>query len=257
MIDYFQINAIVIGPVTLQVWGIFVSLGIGAGLLLSWYWAKKLFLSTNVILDIGLWSVVGGILGARIGHILFYNPQYYLVNPFEMLALWHGGSSSLGGFIGAGIAVFIWTRIKHFSWLELLPYLDIASLGLWLGWAIGRIGCFFIHDHPGQLSRSFLAVAFFGGARYDLGLLDSILALLIFVAFQTGFKKMIHRRWGLVAGFSFFTYAFFRFFLDFLRATDWPNSDVRYFSLTPAQWGMIVVVLGLTFVFVRGKMRRT
>lgn len=256
MIPYFQINAIVVGPITLQVWGIFVSLGIGAGLWLSWYWAKKLFLSTSVILDIGLWAVIGGMVGARIGHVFFYNLGYYFAHPMEILAVWQGGSSSLGGFIGAGLALFIWAKFKHFTWRELLPYLDVAALGLWLGWAIGRIGCFMIHDHPGMLSRSFLAVPFFGGARYDLGLLDSILALFIFIIFQSGFKKIIHRRWGLVAGFSSFIYAFFRFFLDFLRATDLPNSDVRYYNFTPAQWGMLAVILGLTFVFVRGKMKR-
>lgn len=257
MIPYFQINAIVIGPITLQVWGIFVSLGMLSGLCLSWYWAKKLFLSTNVVLDIGLWTVIGGIIGARVGHIVFYNPSYYLTHPLDMLALWQGGSSSLGGFIGAGVALYIWAKSKHFSWSELLPYLDITMLGLWLGWAIGRIGCFMIHDHPGALSQSFLAVNFSSGARWDLGLLDAILAFVLFVFFQIGFKKNIHRRAGLVAGFSILGYAVVRFFLDFLRATDLVESDVRYAHLTPAQWGMLVVVFVLTLVFVRGKMRRT
>jgi len=62
--------------------------------------------------------------------------------------------------------------------------------------------------------------------------------------------------WGYVALLSSLCYAIVRFFLDFLRATDLSQSDVRFGYLTPAQWGMVVVTFTLTFVVVFGILRR-
>jgi len=246
MIPFFQVNAIILGPVTIQVWGFFVAIGMLAGILLSRVLAKKIFLSPEVILDFSIWALIGGVVGARLGHVFFYTPTYYFANPVEILFLWQGGMSSLGGFIGALVAIFIFSKKRGFTWAELLPYFDVLSLGLWLGWAIGRIGCFMIHDHIGRLTDSFLSVSFTGGARFDLGLLESILAFVVFVVFVSIWKKIIKKRWGLVFVYSFVIYAIARFFLDFLRATDLQQTDVRYFSLTPMQWGIVLFLLGLT-----------
>ncbi|MBU1613107.1 prolipoprotein diacylglyceryl transferase, partial [Patescibacteria group bacterium] len=137
----------------------------------------------------------------------------------------------------------------HFSFNEILPYLDILSLGLWLGWGIGRIGCFFIHDHIGKLSNFFLAVDFSFvvpyGARHDLGLYDSLLGFLLFIVFILLSKKLIRLWAGLVAVWSFVCYAIVRFFLDFLRATDLDYIDARYAGLTPAQWGSIIFLASI------------
>lgn len=256
MIPYFQTNAIVFGPLTLQMWGMFVSLGIIAGLILAYKISRKYFLAEQVILDLGVWSIFGGILMARIFHVVFYAPEYYLLHPSEVIYFWQGGASSLGGFVGAIFAVYIFAKIKHFSLKELWPYFDVMAISLWLGWAIGRIGCFMIHDHPGKLTDSFLAVNFPTGARYDLGLFDSLLAWFIFVVFAVLFKKLVKIRWGLVSKLSFMVYAFVRFWLDFLRATDVEQADARYLMLTPAQWGMIIIFIGLTSWLVFDSIKR-
>ena len=241
MIPYFQSNAIIVGPLTIQVWGLMVSLGIIAAVFLMTRLAKKYFLSEEVALDLAVWTIIAGFLGARFFHVVFYNLDYYIANPAEIFKFWHGGASSLGGFFGAAVAVWIFAKRRHFTWKELLPYFDIAVVSLWLGWGIGRLGCFLIHDHPGTLSHFLLAVNFPAGARHDLGLYESILGFSLFIIFILFFKRLVKIRWGLVAGFSVAGYAVARFFLDFLRATDVPGSDIRYGHLTPAQWGMMVV----------------
>ncbi len=246
MIPYFQANAFVFGPLTIQVWGLFVSLGILSSLILAYKLSSKYFLAEQVILDLGVWSIVGGLFMARIFHVVFYAPEYYLLHPSEIIYFWQGGASSLGGFVGAIFAIYIFAKIKHFNLKELWPYFDVMALSLWLGWAIGRIGCFMIHDHPGKLTDSFLAINFSAGARYDLGLFDSLLAWFIFIIFAILFKKLVKIRWGLVSQLSFMVYAFVRFWLDFLRATDVQQADARYLMLTPAQWGMLVIFTGLT-----------
>lgn len=255
MIPYFQANAFAIGPVTIQVWGLMVSLGMLIGLVVAYKYARQYFLSEQVILDLALWSVVGGFIMARVFHIVFYEPEYYILHPSEVIYFWQGGASSMGGFVGAALAIYIFAKVKNFSWAELLPYFDVMSLGLWIGWAIGRIGCFLIHDHPGTLSHSLLAVKFPDGARFDLGLFDSILAFFIFFVSILSFKKLIKVRYGLVSKVSFMIYAFVRFWLDFLRASDVAQSDMRYFHLTPAQWGMAVIFIGLTISLVFDKIK--
>lgn len=251
MLPYFQIKAIGFGPIIVQIWGLCVAVGVVAATWFGSRLAKKYFLVGSLIWDISLWAIIGGLVGARLFYVLFYNLGYFLNNWVEVFYVWQGGASSLGGFFGAGVAVYIFTKIKHFSWQDFLPYLDVGALSLWLGWGIGRIGCFLIHDHIGKLSGSFLAVKFAEGARFDLGLLESLLGWFLFFTFWVLFKKLIKIRWGLVAGASFAGYALVRFFLDFLRATDLSGMDPRYNGLTPMQWGLLALSLltfGLTFV---------
>ena len=217
--------------------------------------AKRQGLSTDLILNFAIWAIVGGFIGARLAHVLFYYPAFYWQYPAEIIKVWHGGLSSLGGFAGAFLGVIIFARWKKLTLEKLLPYFDIASVSLWLGWGIGRVGCFLIHDHPGTLSHFMLAVKYPGGARHDLGLYDSLVAFVLFTFYYLLFKRFTKMRAGLVAACSWISYAIARFGLDFLRATDLPGSDVRYWHLTPAQWGMMAVVIALTYWLVYAKIK--
>ena len=257
MLPYFQYNSILIGPFTIQVWGLFVALGFLAATLFMIQLAKKCFLSKAVVLDLVVWAIIGGFIGARLFHVVFYNLDFYIINPGEVIKFWRGGLSSLGGFFGAAAALWFFAKRRKFTWRELLPYFDIGSVSLWLGWGIGRIGCFFIHDHPGTLSHFMLAVKYPGGGRHDLGLYESILGFLLFVIFILLFKRIIKKGWGYVTGLSWAVYAISRFFLDFLRATDLAQSDIRYGYLTPAQWGMMALILFLTLGLFWSKLQRT
>lgn len=258
MIPFFRFTVIPIGPIHIQVWGLFVALGILVGILFGYRLAKKHRVDTEKLLDATLWGIAVGILGARIFHILFYDFAFYREHPLEIVQLWHGGASSLGGFVGASVGVALFLFKKKISWKTFLPSLDIGVMSLWLGWGVGRIGCFLIHDHPGTLSHFALAVQYPGGARHDLGLYDSLLGFAIFLICFVLYKtKKISIGSGRLIQLSVFLYAFVRFLLDFLRARDMAGSDVRYMYLTPAQWGMIIVMLGLIGLYFYDKLRRT
>ncbi len=256
MIPFFQFNIIHLGPVAIQVWGLFVSVGIAAALAFSYRLCKKYLLSGELMLDIAIWTLIGAFIMARVFHVVFYNPVYFVSNPSEVMQIWHGGASSLGGFVGAGLALWIFAKKRKFTLKELLPYFDIGALGLWLGWGIGRIGCFLIHDHPGTLTSFVLGVKYSDGVRFDLGLLESILGFTLFIIFYLLFKKLIKIHWGLTAILSFGSYAVVRFFLDFLRIpADSLGGDARYAYLTPAQWGMIAILVGLTLIMILSKIK--
>lgn len=257
MLPYIHFDFIHFGPALINVWGLFVSLGIITALLFARRLANKYLLSGDVVVDLAIWALVGAFIMARLFHVFFYEPVFYLLNPARIIMFWQGGASSLGGFFGAGLGVWLFAKKRNFSFKEFAPYLDIMSLSLWLGWGIGRIGCFLTHQHMGVQSNFFLAAQTPGGPRLAISLLESLLGFLLFGIFYFLFKKLIKIRWGLVFIFSFLSYAVSRFLLDFLRAqADMPGGDARYYFLTPAQWGMLALFLGLTSALVLGKVRR-
>lgn len=256
MIPYFQMNQIIMGPIVIQVWGLFVATGIIAGVLLAARLGKKYFLSDEVILDAAIWMMISAFIFARVFHVVFYDLDFYLVNPGEIIKFWKGGLSSTGGFFGALLALYVFVKQRKFKIKEFWPYLDVMAVGLWLGIGIGRIGCFVTHMHPGRLTNSFLGVNFPTGTRFEMGLFESVLGFSLFILFFALFRNLAKIRWGLVVILSSLTYAVTRFFFDFLRATDLPQSDARYANLTPAQWAMAVVILGLTVVLFSVSIRR-
>lgn len=240
MIPYIHHTVIYLGPVTIQVWGLLVALGILAGVSLTYISCKKDRLRTDFILDLAVWILISALFFSRVFHVGLYDVAYYLAQPTEILKVWHGGFSSLGGFFGAVLAAVVFLKRKKITYESFLPYADRGILGLWLGWGIGRVGCFLIHDHPGTLSHFLLAVKYPEGSRHDLGLYESITGFGIFFVFFIVYKLYSNLKAGFTLNVSIACYATVRFFTDFLRVI-----DIRYFGLTPAQWGMIIV-LGLT-----------
>ena len=65
-----------------------------------------------------IYTMLGTVIGARLGHCLFYAPDYYLANPLEILKVWEGGLASHGGTLGIIIAIYFYSkRVSHRSML--------------------------------------------------------------------------------------------------------------------------------------------
>jgi phosphatidylglycerol---prolipoprotein diacylglyceryl transferase len=89
--------------------------------------------------DLLFYGVLGVVLGGRLGQVLFYDPGYYFSHPGEIIAVWKGGMSFHGGFLGVLIAVAFWTRKHKVNWLSTMDFIaPLVPLGL----AAGRIGNF-------------------------------------------------------------------------------------------------------------------
>lgn len=243
MIPYFEWKTFALGPLTIQVWGLFAALGVVAGFLFARREAKRRGLDLERFESLAFRTVVAAFVGARILHVIAYEPAYYAANPLEALMIWKAGWSSFGGFLGAA-AAFFWEMRKKA--LPLWKTADALTLAVPLGLGCGRIGCFLIHDHPGTLAHGVgrrFAVAFPDGPRYDLGLLLGLVDFAIFAWFLLLMRKP--RRDGAYFALFMAVYGPARFGLDFLRAT-----DVRYGGLTPAQYGAIILtVIGSTLFF--------
>ena len=165
MIPWFQYLSYELGPLSVQVWGSFVAMGIFLGLYIVHHRAKKEGLESQVLIDAGLWMIIGGLIGARVFHVLFYEPHLYISNPVEIIRIWHGGMSSYGSFFGAGLALLLFVKKRKLSKDLLLQSVDIFAYGTLYGWILGRVGCFMIHDHLGKPCDGFLAIQSPDGPR--------------------------------------------------------------------------------------------
>ena len=243
MIPYFHLLVLHLGPIPIQVWGLFVALGILAGAFASAWMAKRRGQDPNLIWDLTFWVIIGAMIFARLFHIV-YEPSFYLNSPIELLKFWNGGMSVMGGFIGSVLFGILFLRKRH---VDIWSYTDSAIFGLPIGLFIGRIGCFLLHEHPGRFTNFFLGVKYPDGVRHDLGLYLSLNGLIMF-----GLFLLLARRNAKV-GTYLVTFLIWkgtvRFLLDFLRATNGPIVDVRYFGFTPAQYvAVIMVVFGFWFL---------
>ena len=104
----------------------------------AYYVLLKVFikekLSAQLLDKLAVYIFIGTVLGARIGHCLFYEPTYYLANPLEMIKIWKGGLASHGGAIGILLAVFLFVKKHKFNFLWMLDrvVIVVALVGVFI-----------------------------------------------------------------------------------------------------------------------------
>ncbi len=131
MIFYWNPNPIALSIETLNFkiywYGILFALGFFIGYIIARLMCKKKGYPIDKLDMLLFYVFLGTIIGARLAHVLFYQPNYYLSNPLEILYIWKGGLASHGGTIGAfiGFSIFCYKN-REFSPLWLLDHLSIA-----------------------------------------------------------------------------------------------------------------------------------
>ncbi|MFA5107230.1 MAG: prolipoprotein diacylglyceryl transferase [Patescibacteria group bacterium] len=249
MIPYFEIDSFSLGPITINVWGLLVAAGLLVGVLLSMSEAKRKKQSVAIILDLAIVIIVSAFVGARIFYVLNEWSQFQN-QPLDIIKLWEGGLGIYGGLVGAVFAGWLYLKIKKFPFWA---HADTIIFSLPLGLAVGRLGCFFVHDHLGKLTTVPWGVKLADGtSRHDMAFYEIIFGLVVFMIFWRLRKAtFIADRPGWLSGLFFVLYGIFRFVADFWRATDLIGSDpLTYFNLHPSQWFSIVTIIcGLLVIF--------
>ena len=149
-------ESIQIGFLIIRYYGIVLMLGAVMGGVLAASEAKRRGYDPEIVWDLLIWLIIGGVLGARLWHILTPSPSaiaagkttvFYLTHPLDALAIWNGGLGIEGSIAGGIIALLLFTNRNKLNSLE---WLDIGAPSLALGQAIGRWGNFFNQELYGK-----------------------------------------------------------------------------------------------------------
>ncbi|MDD2284635.1 MAG: prolipoprotein diacylglyceryl transferase, partial [Paludibacter sp.] len=127
-----------IGGIHIRWYGLLWALGIWLTLIITQKLFKHEKLSDKWLDSLFIYTVLGAVIGARVGHCLFYNPAYYLANPIEILFIWQGGLASHGGAIGIIVSTYLYNKKvskKGFIWV-----FDRLVIGVAVAGAMIRLG---------------------------------------------------------------------------------------------------------------------
>jgi phosphatidylglycerol---prolipoprotein diacylglyceryl transferase len=196
---------------------------------------KELNLSENEIYDLVILLILGTLVGARIFHVLFWNFNYFLSSPMEIIKIWKGGFSFHGGLLGAAISVAVYAKKHKIPFGKLA---DILVLPIIFFLALGRITNLLNHEIIGTISNHWcISFPEIQGCRHPIQLYAAagrfvLFAFLIYL--KTSVKKLPQ---GFLFWFSILLLGIGRFFLDFIR------EDAFYAGLKIGQWFSIIMII--------------
>lgn len=249
MIPDLHWTTIPLGPIVIQVWGLFVALGIIVAIGIAKQFAEARKLDGQLVVDAAFWIILAAMIGSRLWYVITEWSQFsgHWVDTFK---IWQGGMSISGGFVGAVIAGVWYFHRRQVSFWQ---YADILVYALPLGMAIGRLGCFFIFDHPGTPTDFFLGEVYYvdGIVRHNHGLYLALNGLVMWLVFLYVRFKWKAQPPYFVTIFLIW-YGASRIWLDTYRI-----NDSEWYSLTAAQWlGIVMVVAGLVIFGTRQIIRK-
>src|SRR5438477_6785593 len=185
-----------IGPVQLRWYGLMYMLSFIIGFFVLRRLAKyrKLNLSTDDLYDLLFYLILGVMIGGRLGYVLFYDLGSYLREPLSILAIWQGGMSFHGGFIGMVLAALWITRRRGWNFWEIA---DLGSAVAPIGLGLGRIGNFINGELYGRPTNVAWAMVFAEGGRSPRHALAIYAAplegLARFMFVRCYYRKDVHR----------------------------------------------------------------
>jgi prolipoprotein diacylglyceryl transferase len=207
-----------------------------------------------------IYMAIGTIVGARLGHCLFYEPSYYLANPLEILFVWHGGLASHGAAIGILIALYLFARKEKRSYLWVVDriVITVALSGFFI--RLGNLMNSEIYGIPTNLPWGFIferenEIV----PKHPTQIYEALSYLIIFFGlYKLYYKYKGKPTDGLLFGTFLVSVFSMRFLIEFIK-----NEQVdfeRTMTINMGQWLSIPFILGgialLYYVYVQNKKTR-
>ncbi len=247
------------GPFSIHSWGFMLAIAFLVAFFLVLREAKKKKINTNHVYVISLLLLVGTLVGPRLFYV-FEHLSYYLSSPLEIFAIWQGGETSYGAFLGL---LFVWLYVKKQK-LKFLEILDLFVPYIVLAMAITRIGCFLNWCCYGIQSNLPWAIQVSNDvSRHPTQIYMFLVNLMIFILL-INFKKIRQNRKTKRTRFNllikkpaslFFlfllVYSFVRFFIDFLR-----EYEYTIFGLALSQW-LCIAIFVFAIIFLKARTKTT
>jgi prolipoprotein diacylglyceryl transferase len=222
--------------------------------------------ATQIADKITLYMILGTVIGARLGHFLFYErPSFYLNNPLQIFKTWEGGLASHGGAIGIIIALILFSwRIKYIypklNWIKLLDFVCVPAA---FAAVCIRIGNFVNQEVLGTETDLPWGIVFghpadhsLPAARHPVQLYEAAFYLAVFfLLLRLSYKNYFFKTDGKLIGLFLMLVFGFRFLIEF-----WKTEQSHLFYTQALTMGQILslplVFLGLVFFFIAKKSLR-
>ena len=229
------------------------SLSYIVGIVLGWYLAKSFFIDNNLkdkFDDYITFVIIGLILGGRLGYVVFYNFEYYLENPVDIIKIWQGGMSFHGGVIGIVVASLIFSKKDNDNAFQ---YLDIIALVSPIGIFFGRIANFInseLYGHETNVPWGVKFIQIDDLYRHPSQIYEALLeGLILFLLLTFLRNKKRFKKPGKISSLFLIFYSIFRFIIEFFRV---PDEHLGYLilNLTMGQLlSFIFFVIGLSIYY--------
>ncbi|MDG2458230.1 MAG: prolipoprotein diacylglyceryl transferase [Alphaproteobacteria bacterium] len=254
MLEFPNINPVAIDLGFIQIrW---YAISYIAGILLSWVLIlniikfKNLKVDNKVISELISNSMIGIIIGGRLGYVIFYNPDYYLNNFLEIFKLWNGGMSFHGGFIGVVFAVIYSSKISK---TPILILADLIAIVAPIGIFFGRLANFINGELYGRITNHSFGMIFPNAGnspRHPSQLYEAFFEgflLFIIMLLFIKFTNILNKK-GLITALFLSCYGSFRFMIEFFREPD-SNIGLLYFNFSMGQLlSLPMIIVGLYFI---------
>ncbi len=254
MLSYPSINPTIVklGPIQIRWYGVMYILGFAVSYLLVKYQIRKkrLDIDTGVINDLFLYLIIGLIVGARIGYVVFYNLAFYFSHPLKLLAVWEGGMSFHGGLIGIVLAGIIFVRKKRIDFWQLA---DLVAVTAPIGLGLGRLGNFINAELYGRVTSLPWGMVFPAGGdlpRHPSQLYEFLLEGVLLFAILWRIKDVPLTKGGVFCIFVIL-YGIFRFFVEFFRQPDPQIGFIFSFFTMGQALSILMVMVGLVLIYAR------
>ncbi|MDA9604935.1 prolipoprotein diacylglyceryl transferase [Candidatus Pelagibacter sp.] len=243
-------------PIAFQIFSLDIrwySLAYIMGILLGWLYCKKKLIKDKSLLnlfdDFVTYLILGIILGGRVGYTIFYNLEYYIERPIEILMIWKGGMSFHGGVIGVIIAAYLFSKKNK---INQFIFLDLVSLAAPIGIFFGRIANFInseLYGIPSDLPWSVKFILIDNINRHPSQLYEAFFeGIVLFLILRYFFKKNYLRTPGQISFLFLIFYSIFRFFTEFFRAPD-PHIGYLILDLTLGQLISVIFIVTGSLLF--------
>lgn len=241
MLSYPRINPICfsIGSFHIHWYAIAYIIGILIALYQGRYYIKRFQLNIKSFDDIVPWAVFGILIGGRLGYVLFYDLNFYLNNPREIIAVWRGGMAFHGGLSGCLVSFYFFSRKMRIPYLKLLDLISaICPVGIFLV----RLTNFINGEIYGRVTSVPWAMVFPSGGPYprhpsqlyEAFLEGIVLWFIVNFVYYKSYKQV-----GVTTGVGLFFYGLFRLFVEFFR-----EPEIIFLQLTMGQILSLPMLLG-------------
>ncbi|MBL79002.1 MAG: prolipoprotein diacylglyceryl transferase [Nitrosomonadaceae bacterium] len=247
----FDPVAIYLGPLSIHWYGLMYLLGFTIFILLGRYRIKlnpQSSFNNTILDDLMFFGMLGVILGGRLGHILFYQFDYYLQEPLEIFAIWKGGMSFHGGFLGVIAAMAILARKFKLRWLAVTDFIaPLVPLGL----GAGRIGNFINAELWGKPTNMPWGMIFpnvdtiprHPSQIYEFAL-EGILFFLLLWAYSAKPRPV-----GSISGMFLISYGVLRSVAEFFREPEDGFIGILTLGVSMGQWlSLPMIIVGIWMI---------